>query len=166
MAKSDVKNWLSNMGPFESPLIYQGISFRTVEHFYQAMKAGKAEVETRLRIATLASPYEAKREGKRIRLRADWDEVKLEVMEYALRYKFAPGTTWHVRLMATHDEEIVERNDWGDTYWGVDLRSGHGQNHLGRLLMKLRAEWIGDSKPDAFELTYGKTAREPKTAGE
>lgn len=62
-------------------------------------------------------------------------------METALRHKFAPGTNWHARLMDTGDEEIVEWNNWGDRYWGRDVSDGGGENHLGRLLIKLRDEW-------------------------
>ena len=62
-------------------------------------------------------------------------------METALRYKFAPGTSWHAQLMATGQEEMVEWNTWGDRYWGREVRDGRRENHLGQLLMKLRDEW-------------------------
>ena len=29
---------------------------------------------------------------------------------------------------------------WGDTCWGVDLRTDNGDNHLGRILMQVRRE--------------------------
>jgi hypothetical protein len=41
-------------------------------------------------------------------------------------------------LLATGDMELIEDNDWDDTYWGVC--NGAGENNLGKLLMKIRAE--------------------------
>jgi ribA/ribD-fused uncharacterized protein len=134
-----VRNWFSNMHRFDEPLIYQGLVFWYVENFYQAMKTTDREI--RARIAALPSPYEAKKAGRGLRLRPDWDDIKLRVMEYALKHKFQPGTSWQRMLMATGDQELIEWNDWGDTYWGKDIRTGKGENHLGRLLMKLRVEY-------------------------
>ena len=143
------RNWFSNMLPFDTPLVYQGITYLTVENFYQAMKTRKDDLVTRRRIAA-ATPYEAKRLGRRVKLRPDWMAIRLEVMEYALRWKFAPGTSWHRQLMAT-ESGIVEWNDWGDRFWGRDVRTGVGENHLGRLLMMLRAEWLTCRAPPVID---------------
>lgn len=133
------RNWFSNMLPFDFILVYQGTKYRTVENFYQAMKCRKEDLATRRRIAA-ANPYEAKLLGRQVKMRPDWLQIRLEVMEYALRWKFAPGTSWHRQLMATGVEPLVEWNDWGDRFWGRDVRTKLGENHLGLLLMKLRAE--------------------------
>ena len=66
-------------------------------------------------------------------------------MEYALRIKFAPGTSWYTKLMATGNEEIVELNNWNDVYWGSTL-DGRGENHLGKLLIKLREEYKSNNE--------------------
>ncbi len=133
------KNWFSNMIPFDSPLVDEhGISYRTVEHYYQAMKL--EDISLRRYIASIG-PYAAKvalNSGK-YKIRPDWnDDKKLEAMEYALRWKFAPGTSWYHKLMET-DDDIVEWNNWGDVWWGKDLETKEGRNELGKLLMKLRA---------------------------
>lgn len=133
------ENWFSNWLPFDEPLVYQGIKFSSVETFYQAMKIEKGNIELRARIAAM-SPREAKHFSKEIEVRPDWEGTKINVMEYALRWKFAPGTGWHKRLMEAKDE-IVEYNNWGDTFWGVDETTGCGKNHLGRLLTKIREEF-------------------------
>lgn len=62
-------------------------------------------------------------------------------MEYALRRKFARGTTWHKKLMDTGTEEIVENNNWGDQFWGFDVVENKGENHLGKILMHIRQEF-------------------------
>jgi predicted NAD-dependent protein-ADP-ribosyltransferase YbiA (DUF1768 family) len=113
---------LSNTLEFDSPLVHQGIEYRTVENFYQAMKTPKDDLETRRKIAA-ASPEEAKALGEQVNVRPDWREIHLQVLETALRHKFAPGTKWHARLRATGDTDILD---------------GSKENHLGNLLMRLR----------------------------
>lgn len=134
-----IDNWFSNFKYLDSPFEYQGMKFHTIENFYQAMKTEKEDTETRRWIAGL-NPSAAKKAGRKIKLRADWDQIKLGVMEYGLRVKFAPGTTWHQKLMETGNEEIVEWNNWGDKYWGKTT-DGIGENNLGKILMKLRQEY-------------------------
>jgi len=135
-----IKNWFSNFIPNDKPFIYKGIKYYTVENFYQAMKT--LDPEERKAIAA-ATPSIAKKLGKKVKLREDWESIKLSVMKYALKKKFAPGTSWHTKLMATGNEEIVELNNWNDVYWGRTL-DGRGENHLGKLLMKLREEYTKD----------------------
>jgi len=116
-----IKNWFSNMLPFDKPMVYQGIEYRTVENFYQAMKLPKENIDKREYIASLDA-YGSKREGRKLQIRSDWDKVKLDVMEYVLRFKFAPGTSWHSKLMAT-EGDIVEWNNWRDEFWGIAVDS-------------------------------------------
>jgi hypothetical protein len=71
-------------------------------------------------------------------LRADWEDIRLEVMLNLLRQKFAPGSELRTKLETTTPHELVEGNTWGDTFWGVC--NGVGQNNLGRLLMQVRDE--------------------------
>ena len=113
---------LSNTLEFDSPLVHQGIEYRTVENFYQAMKTPKDDLETRRKIAA-ASPEEARAMGEQVKVRPDWPEIHLQVLETALRHKFAPGTRWHTKLRATGDTDILD---------------GSKENQLGNLLMKLR----------------------------
>ncbi len=137
------KNWFSNFIPFETPLVYQGVSYPTSEHFYQAMKAPKNNISARKSVAEASTPGRAKRAGRKVDLRPDWENIKEDVMEYALRHKFQEGTKWRAQLMATKGE-IVEWNNWHDRIWGkcTCARCGsQGQNLLGKLLMKLKKEF-------------------------
>src|SRR5574343_879512 len=84
--------------------------------------------------------YEAKKLGRQVKLRSDWYEIKLSIMEEILREKFQGEL---LQKLLTIKGEIVERNNWGDTYWGVC--NGKGQNQLGKLLMKIRDENLGVS---------------------
>lgn len=146
-----MKNWFSNMLPFECPVVYQGLTYKTPEHLYQALKLPKEDLAGRAEIAAMDSPYVAKRRSRtkdlrRLgRLRKDWEQVQLSVMEFVLQRKFAEGTGWLERLVATGSEELVERNTWHDRFWGqcfCDRCQGAGRNELGKLLMKLRDEAV------------------------
>lgn len=138
-----IKNWFSNMLPMDDPYLYGGVWYRTVENFYQAMKLPANRNDLRAEIAAM-SPWEAKRAIKnrsKYLWRKDWnEELSLKVMEFILRIKFKPGTSWYNKLMATGNEDIVELNNWHDTFWGREYDTGVGENYLGLILMKIRNE--------------------------
>jgi ribA/ribD-fused uncharacterized protein len=76
-------------------------------------------------------------ENNHFSLRSDWEEVKLQVMEEAVYAKFSQNQNLKKLLLSTGDEEIVE-NSPRDSFWGVG-KDGKGHNHLGKILMKVRA---------------------------
>lgn len=80
--------------------------------------------------------YAAKKLGRQVNLREDWEEIKDEVMLKCLRIKFS-SAYMQKRLIAV-DEPIVEDNTWGDVYWG--RCNGVGQNKLGQLLERVKRE--------------------------
>lgn len=123
--------FLSNF--YSSPIQYEGIVYPTVEHMFQALKA--LDIETRKKIANAATPGQAKRLGRSVALREDWEEVKVDVMRTALQLKFSDPTL-RAKLIATGDAELIEGNTWNDRFWGVCR--GTGKNMLGLLLMELR----------------------------
>ena len=127
--------FLSNFYP--GKILFERQVYPTVEHAYQAAKTLK-EGE-RYRIRNARTPGEAKALGKKITLRKDWDQKKLEVMLFLLRAKFS-NPRLRRALLGTGNLDIVEENLWGDGFWGVDIRTGQGENWLGRLLMQVRAE--------------------------
>jgi len=125
--------FLSNFYP--SSIIYDGISYPTIEHFYQAQKT--RDVATRKVISEMATPADAKRFGKALYLREDWEEVKIDVMKEGLALKFQ-DTDLRRKLLETGEALLLEGNMWGDDFWGYDLRKREGKNVLGTLLMELR----------------------------
>lgn len=90
----------------------------------------------------------AKRAGKRLMLRSDWEDVKDGIMEEIVRAKFLQNPDLRQKLIDTGDMELTEGNSWHDTYWGVDVRTGRGENHLGIILMRIRAELGGAAYTD------------------
>ena len=99
----------------------QVLDFPTLEHAYQAAKCACPEDVERIRSAK--TPGEAKALGKRVEQRTDFQSVKLGVMRSLLMEKFRHPVL-RKALLATGDEHLVEGNRWGDTFWGVDLRTG------------------------------------------
>ena len=111
----------------------------TVEHLFQAAKA--ACPEDTARIMAAETPGQAKKMARKIRKVENWDDIKLHIMFNLLLYKFSFEENWQ-KLLATGDEELCEGNIWHDNFWG-DCHCEHccnkpGENHLGRLLMKVR----------------------------
>jgi ribA/ribD-fused uncharacterized protein len=127
--------FLSNFWPVEIvPDEAPRIRYPSLEHAYQAAKTHV--VAEKLFVAGCKSPGAAKRAGRRVTMRDDWDAVKIDVMRELLRQKFAPGSELARLLVETGAAEIVEGNTWGDRFWGEC--DGEGENWLGRLLMEVR----------------------------
>lgn len=128
------KYWfLSNFYP--APVEMDGKIWPTVEHAYQACKTNDPVV--RGRILMVAKPGTAKYLGQRVKLRQDWEDMKLDVMKILVTRKFKDQELAK-KLLATKDIQLVEGNYWGDTFWGV--YNGSGENHLGKILMEVRGK--------------------------
>ena len=126
--------FLSNMYPcsiwYEGALDGKYI-FRSVETIFQMMKC---DDDNEKKGFELLNGFEAKKRGRRVKLRDDWNEIKLDVMRDILEVKFSIPDLKN-KLMRVNDE-IVEDNNWGDRYWGRCY--GIGKNMLGKLLMEIR----------------------------
>lgn len=130
-------HFLSNFHPCE--LVWDGIVWKHSEGAYQAAKSLDREV--RLAMADIVNPAEAKRTGKRVLLRSDWNVVKDRIMLEIVRSKFSQNPNLREKLIDTGDVHLEEGNWWNDRYWGVcPARSGNGLNKLGTVLMIVREE--------------------------
>ncbi len=134
--------FLSNF--YDCKVYYNGMTFKNSEAAYQAMKCLSAEEALSFQEH---SASEAKYHGQLVKLRPDWEQVKLRIMEEIVRAKFVQNVHLAKKLVATGDAELIEGNTWGDTYWGFDSRKKKGENHLGLILMKLRSELAAANKP-------------------
>lgn len=131
-------SFLSNFYPID--LRIGDRVWKSVEHYYQAMKCVPFEYQEYIR--SLETPAEAKRDGKLACLREDWEYIKETVMWRALKVKFS-NIFLRRRLLETEGRMLIEGNFWHDTYWGrcgCKRCKGEGENRLGILLMKLREE--------------------------
>jgi ribA/ribD-fused uncharacterized protein len=126
---------LSNFSGFGFTL--DGNKWRTMEHYFQAMKfEGTEQFE---RILNCGSPKQAKDLGqsRAIPIRQDWDSVKEEIMLRGLKEKFKSPELKEI-LLSTGKKDLVENSPY-DKYWGIGP-NGKGKNRLGVLLVELRTE--------------------------
>ncbi len=120
--------FLSNY--YSSPVMYQGKLFFNAEAAFQATKCPERADE----FVSLIAP-EAKRLGRKVQLRSDWEQVKDQVMYDICQAKFRQNVDLGNKLLLTGHAKLVEGNSWGDTVWGVCR--GKGENRLGKILMKV-----------------------------
>lgn len=125
--------FLSNF--FESSIWINGERYPSVEHAYQAAKAGDEVTKKMIREAK--TPGIAKKLGQSCQLPYDWDNKKVAVMRELVREKFK-NPLLRSLLLATGDAELIEGNTRNDCFWGVCR--GSGQNWLGKILMEVREE--------------------------
>ena len=126
---------------------FDGEVYPSVEHAFQAAKT--LDRSKREWIAAANSAGEAKRRGRQVPLRPEWECIKHELMYSLLRDKFCCPVLGKL-LMDTGDAELIEGNWWCDTEWGV-CGEGYqcskrihlqptGENLLGQMLMAIRKE--------------------------
>lgn len=138
----DIYSFLSNF--YYIRVEYEGVLYASVEHAYQAAKT--LDLAERLTVQHAGHPGKAKRAGRKVTLRSDWQEVKVGVMRDLLRHKFRYPVL-KALLLNTGDRALVEGNDWHDQFWGDCICPLHvgkpGGNMLGKLLMEVRGELHG-----------------------
>lgn len=128
---------------------YDGTIYCSTEAAFQAAKT--MDMAERARIASL-SPSDAKRAGRRLQLRPDWESVKDKVMYDVCFAKFTTNDSFRLRerLLETEDEELIEGNTWHDNYWGNctcdKCKNIPGRNQLGKTLMRIRDELRSEDK--------------------
>ena len=112
--------------------------YPTSEHYFQAMKFEDEAYQEKIR--TCHSPMEAANLGRsrQVKLREDWEEVKIDIMRDAVLKKFTTHEELRELLRSTADQELVE-NAPGDYFWGCG-KSGSGKNWLGKILMEVREQ--------------------------
>lgn len=125
--------FLSNFYPCK--VEWQGIVYENNESAFQSAKC--VNLEQRKNFIGL-DPSTAKRKGRRVKLRNDWEEIKDKVMYEIVLNKFLQNEDIRDKLLKTGEEKLEEGNTWNDYYWGV--YNGRGKNKLGKILMQVREE--------------------------
>jgi ribA/ribD-fused uncharacterized protein len=137
----------------EAPITLDGLTWRSTEYYYQAQKSRFSDYRQAIREAK--SPGHAKRPatdprlskkigkqswfyGRENAIRADWQSVKLSIMESAVRAKFNQHADLKRMLLETLDAEIIEDSGF-DSFWGIG-KDGQGTNRMGTVLVAVRTE--------------------------
>jgi|SRR5271157_4135944 len=127
-------DWMRN--DYISDVKVGGITYRSVEHAYQAAKFKDPSIKKE--IANALSVQEARRIGRTHGdVQANWDDLKKTSMESIVRLKFNSNPILSDRLSKTGDAKIVMYGY--DEYWGTG-KSGSGENVLGKVLETVRQE--------------------------
>lgn len=134
-------SFLSNF--YNCDIEYEGLVYKNSEAAFQASKS--LDIEIRKQFTNL-NPGEAKKLGRRIKLRSDWEKVKDKIMYDVCYEKFIQNKDLLEKLLNTNNELLVEGNTWHDNYWGIcscdkckkNRVTNHGNNQLGEILMMVR----------------------------
>lgn len=131
--------FLSNF--FSTPILFEGATYPSVENAFQSAKT--LDPAERSLFTQCTAAY-AKKIGRAVALRSDWETVKDGILRELLVQKFAPGTEMARLLMCTGDAYLCEGNTWHDNHFGACLcdrctYTAH-QNVLGALLMEIRSQ--------------------------
>lgn len=141
--------FLSNFYPCK--IEHRGIVYPSVEHYYVAMKVTEIQLlngiyytaaDFREMISKVALAGDVKKIGQRVKVRSDWEEKKLRFMNFAVGEKFKDEELSEM-LLSTGDLDLIEGNFWHDNFWGscsCPKCNNGGENHLGKILMKIREE--------------------------
>ncbi len=131
---TDEYRWLSNFTDVNIEL--DSIMYQSVEHAYMSAKSDNVTWKK-----FCANPQnnagKIKRSSKAIDLVDGWDDLKLSIMRECLNQKFNQQPFME-DLLDTEDVYIQEGNNWGDTFWGVCLKTNEGENLLGKMIMEIR----------------------------
>lgn len=127
--------FLSNF--YNSPITIGGITYMCAEAAFQA---AKLEDSAQRVMFSRLSGAKAKYLGRKVPLRPNWESIKIQVMRDIIHEKFAQNPNLREKLLATRDNELIEGNNWNDTFWGIC--NGIGKNWLGRILEEERDKYL------------------------
>jgi ribA/ribD-fused uncharacterized protein len=110
-------------------------TFPTAEAAFQAHKnlEDKSYIQNQLKSN---SPTVSKYLGNKVKVRSDWEEIKLEIMENIVKLKFEQHEDIRENLLSSGLRPIVEHTK-DDSFWG-DGEDGEGKNMMGKILTNIR----------------------------
>ena len=126
-------SFLSNMYPCN--IKFRDMEFSCSEALFQALKCKTTE---EMKAFVGIDGKKAKALGRKVKLRDDWNNYRIRAMQIALICKFAQNPELLIKLKNTGNAMLIEGNNWNDNFWGKC--NGKGLNHLGLMLMKIRAK--------------------------
>ena len=138
--------FLSNFYP--APVSYMGQTYANNEAAFQAQKTLSAREQRKFCIFRMHNPSDAKKLGRDLTLRPDWEKVKVRLMYEICMCKFMQNPELRDKLLATGESTLIEGNNWGDYFWGKV--NNCGENQLGIILMDVRAklQWNAETAPN------------------
>ena len=130
-------DFLSNRFPCR--VLWEGLEYHSAETAFQA---SKCQDEKERRVYASCSTDKAIAKGKKQIPYPGWEENQLGIMESILRAKFEKNPSLMQKLVDTGDRVLLNGNSKQETFWGIDLYSWIGENHLGKIIMNIRDKEI------------------------
>ena len=115
--------------------VWQGLQYGNVEAAFQASKCTE---ESERKVFAGCSADKAALKGKELVPFSGWEKARLNIMESILQAKFEQNPALMEKLIETGDCLLINGNNKQETFWGVELYSWQGENHLGKIIMKIR----------------------------
>ena len=128
---------------YNRSFIYKGITWATSEHALMSEKNPK-DKKYQKKLIKSTDPGEAKRLGRKVKLRPDWDKVKLNIMIDILYAKFSQNPDLAKLLLDTGNRPIHE--NCRDKWWGGGPNFPGGRDFLGIALKAVRKKLKKESK--------------------
>ena len=130
-------DFLSNRFPCH--VLWEGLEYRSAEAAFQS---SKCQDEKERKMYAGCSSDKAILKGKDQIPYQGWEEGQLRIMESILRAKFELNPSLMQKLVDTGNCILLNGNNKQETFWGVDLYSWRGENHLGKIIMNIRDKEI------------------------
>lgn len=147
------------------PMVFEGQTYPTAEHAYQAGKARKAEVRDWLMAAPSPSLLAMAAHGLYYwDIAPGWSTSKFDRMRAVLLAKFSEHEDLRKALIATGDATLIESatvDNPVNRLWGQV--NGVGKNMLGLMLMEVREALRTDQKK-SHKKEPARTVRQRKAA--
>lgn len=143
---SNSSNYYQFSNFYKTNFSINNYQIKSAEHLFQALKT--TNLEDFVYILTLNSPLMAKRKGRKVILRDNWEIIKNDLMEWVLYQKFSNDDILKEMLIETNQMILVEYSP-RDKYWGG---RGSGKNMMGKALMKIR-EMVRNNESDDRSLS-------------
>lgn len=124
---------------FGCRFVWQGLQYGNVEAAFQSSKCTD---ESERKVLAGCSADKAALKGKELIPFSGWEEVRLDIMTSIQKAKFEQNPALMKKLIDTGNRLLINGNNKQETYWGVDLYSWQGENHLGKIIMNIRDKEI------------------------
>ena len=160
-----VSAWRGDMNPlsnfYKCTVSYGDLNYKSSEHFYQHEFCNfMNRHDVAQEVYDAPTPKEAKMIASRLKIAdnlAEWDKIKVSVMDFILRVKWNCCAKFRQSLLSTEGMVVAEATSCG--FWGVGVAPNlalHtkpskflGHNHMGKLQMALRCHV---SQPDMLNV--------------
>lgn len=134
------KTFMSNYEQLQFPIIDENrFEYWNSEGYYMAQRIDDFQAKQFIAESSLKGGQASRNARRKFKLDND-EERRVEYMFKSVRAKFASNTYLAKKLLLTGDKEIIEKNYWADTFFGVNDKTLKGANILGKILMEVRNE--------------------------